>query len=96
MAIMDWRMTKRGYYIHPRLPGQRAGIVSEQDKTGLWRFAVRERATGAVVRVGDSYPTAAAAMDAAEAVGAPGQPNSDLAGQVMDFLQDKQGGAERG
>lgn len=91
---MSWRMTKRGYYIHPRLPGKRAGIVSEQGRLNLWRFVVRDRATGAVVRVGDSYPDASTAMDAAEAVSAPVDNNGKIAGQVMAYLRDKSQGRE--
>ena len=89
---MTWRMTRKGYYIAPQLPRGCAGIVSEQRGSGLWRFVVRDRKTGAEVSRGDSFQDAPAAMDAAESCTRPAEPNKAIAAQVMDFMrtQDEQ------
>ena len=82
-------MTRKGYYIAPQLPGGRVGIVSEQRGSGLWRFVVRDRETGAEVSRGDSFQDA---TGAAESCTRPAEPNKAIAAQVMDFMraQDEQ------
>lgn len=91
-AGMTWRMTRKGYYIARELPGGRAGIVSEQRGSGLWRFVVRDRESGAEVRRGDSFQDAPAAMDAAESSIRPAEPDKAVAAQVIEFMrgQDEQ------
>ena len=88
-AGITWRMTRKGYYIAPQLPGGRAGIVAEQRGSGLWRFVIRDRETGAEVSRGDSFQDAPAAMDAAESCTRPAEPNRAITAQVLDFMRAK-------
>ena len=88
-AGMTWRMTRKGSYIVPQLPGGKAGIVSEQRGSGLWRFVIRDRETGAEVGRGDSFQDAPAAMDAAENCTRLTEPNRAIAAQVLDFMRAK-------
>lgn len=91
--MQRWRLTRRGDYINSELANRtRAGVVS-LERSGLWAFVVRTL-QGKETGRGKNYPTAAAAMQAAEASTAPAKPNSEMAAQVMDYLHAKQGGTQ--
>lgn len=86
--MQGWRLTKRGDWINGQLANRtRAGIVS-LERSGLWAYVVRTL-RGQETGRGANYPTAVAAMQAAEADAAPVEPNRDLAAQVMAFMRDK-------
>lgn len=63
------------------------------ERSGLWAFVVRTL-QGKETGRGRNYPTAAAAMQAAEASTAPARPNREIAAQVMDYLDAKQEGTQ--
>lgn len=93
--MQGWRLTRRGDWINGQLAGRtRAGIVS-LERSGLWAYVVRTL-QGQETGRGANYPTAVAAMQAAEldAEAAPGEPNRDLAAQVMAFMRAKSEGGE--
>ena len=92
--MRGWRLTRRGDYINSELANRTRAAVVSLERSGLWSFVVRtlqgqERARGR------NYPTAAAAMQAAEAATAPAKPNKEIVSQVMDYLSAKQGGTSR-
>lgn len=90
--MRGWHLTKRGDYINGELAGRtRAGIVSLA-RSGLWAYVVRDL-NGQEKGRGANFPTAAAAMQAAEAFTTPAEPNHALAAQVMAFLRTKTEGA---
>ena len=92
--MTDWKLTRRGDYINGELANRTRAAVVALERSGLWSFVVRNRATGEDLGRGANYPTAQAAMDAAEteAEAAPVEPNRALAAQVMEFMQAKQRG----
>ena len=94
--MTGWNLTRRGDYINGDLANRTRGAVVALERSGLWSFVVRDRATGEDQGSGKNYPTAQAAMDAAEteAEAAPVEPNRALAAQVMDFMQAKQRGED--
>ncbi len=90
--MTGWKLTRRGDYINGDLASRTRAAVVALERSGLWSFVVRDRATGEDRGRGANYPTAQAAMDAAEAEAAPVEPNRALAAQVMEFMQAKQRG----
>ena len=78
VAVMSWDIVLS--------PGVRG-------RAGLWAFVVRTL-QGQETGRGRNYPTAAAAMQAAEASTAPAKPNREIATQVTDYLRTKQGGTQ--
>ena len=73
MRGRGWRLTKRGDWINSQLANRtRAGIVS-LERSGLWAYVVRTL-QGQEKGRGANYPTAAAAMQAAETAAAPVEP----------------------
>ena len=68
-------------------------VVVSLERSGLWAFVVRTL-KGKETGWGRNYPTAPAAMQAAEASAAPAKPNREVAAQVMDYLRAKQGGTQ--
>ncbi len=92
--MTGWKLTRRGDYINGDLANRMRAAVVALERSGLWSFVVRDRATGEDLGRGANHPTAQAAMDAAEteAEAAPVEPNRALAAQVMEFMQAKQRG----
>ncbi len=90
--MTGWKLTRRGDYINGDLANRTRAAVVALERSGLCSFVVRDRATGEDQGRGANYPTAQAAMDAAEAEAAPVALNQALAAQVMDFMQAKQRG----
>jgi len=94
--MTGWNLTRRGDYINGDLANRTRAAVVALERSGLWSFVVRDRATGEDQGRGANYPTAQGAMDAAEveAEAAPVEPNRALAAQVIDFMQAKQRGEQ--
>ena len=90
--MTGWNLTRRGDYINGDLANRTRAAVVALERSGLWSFVVRDRATGEDLGRGANYPSAQAAMDAAETEAAPVEPNRALAAQVIDFMQAKQRG----
>ncbi|MDE0462106.1 MAG: hypothetical protein OXH93_06855 [Caldilineaceae bacterium] len=90
--MTGWKLTRRGDYINGDLADRTRAAVVALERSGLWSFVVRDRATGEDQGRGANYPTAQAAMDAAEveAEAAPVEPNQALAAQVIDYMRAKQ------
>ena len=89
--MRGWRLTRRGDYINSELANRTRAAVVSLERSGLWAFAVRTL-HGQEKGRGRNYPTAAAAMRAAEAATAPAKPNKEIASQVMDYLNARQEG----
>ena len=91
--MQGWRLTRREDWINGQLADRtRAGIVS-LERSGLWAYVVRTL-QGQEKGRGANYPTAVAAMQAAETAAAPVEPNRNLAAQVMTFMRAKNEGAD--
>ena len=91
--MRGWRLTRRGDYINSELANRTRAAVVSLERSGLWAFVVRTLQGQEKAR-GRNYPTAAAAMQAAEASIAPAEPNREITAQVMDHLNAKQRGAQ--
>ncbi len=91
--MRGWRLTRRGDYINSGLANRTRAAVVSLERSGLWAFVVRTL-QGQETGQGKNYPTAAAAMQAAEASIAPAEPNREIAAQVMDYLDAKQRGPQ--
>lgn len=91
--MRGWRLTRRGDYINSELANRTRAAVVSLERSGLWAFVVRTL-QGQETGRGRNYPTAAAAMQAAEASTAPAKPNREIAAQVMDYLRAKQEGTQ--
>ncbi len=91
--MRGWRLTRRGDYINSELANRTRAAVVSLERSGLWAFVVRTLQGQEKAR-GRNYPTAAAAMQAAEATIAPAEPNREIAAQVMDHLNARQRGAQ--
>ncbi len=91
--MRGWRLTRRGDYINSELANRTRAAVVSLERSGLWAFVVRTL-RGQETGRGRNYPTAAAAMQAAEASTAPAKPNREIAMQVTDYLRAKQGGTQ--
>ena len=92
--MRGWRLTRRGDYINSELANRTRAAVVSLERSGLWSFVVRTL-QGQEKGRGRNYPTAAAAMQAAEASTTPAKPNKEMASQVMDYLGAKQRGTSR-
>lgn len=86
-------MTRRGDYINSGLANRTRAAVVSLERSGLWAFVVRTL-QGQEKGQGRNYPTAAAAMQAAEAAAAPAKPKREIAAQVIDYLSAKQEGTQ--
>ncbi len=91
--MRGWRLTRRGDYINSGLANRTRAAVVSLERSGLWAFVVRTL-QGQEKGRGRNYPTAAAAMQAAEASTAPAKPKREIAAQVMDYLSAKQEGTQ--
>ena len=91
--MRGWRLTRRGDYINSELANRTRAAVVSLERSGLWAFVVRTL-QGQEKGRGKNYPTASAAMKAAEASTAPAKPNRKVAAQVMDHLNAKKGGSQ--
>ena len=89
--MRGWRLTRRGDYINSELANRTRAAVVSLERSGLWAFVVRT-IKGQEKARGRNYPTAAAAMQAAEAATTPAKPNKKMASQVMDYLNARQKG----
>ncbi len=94
--MTGWKLTRRGDYINGELANRTRAAVVALERSGLWSFVVRDRVTGEDQGRGANYPTAQAAMDAAEveAEAAPVEPNRALTAQVIDFMRAKRRGED--
>ncbi|MCY3904849.1 MAG: hypothetical protein OXF76_16935 [Caldilineaceae bacterium] len=90
--MTGWKLTRRGDYINGDLASRTLAAVVALERSGLWSYVVRDRATGEDQGRGANYPTDQGAMDAAEAEAAPVEPHRAPAAQVIDFMQAKQRG----
>ena len=88
--MTGWKLTRRGDYINGDLANRTLAAVVALERSGLWSYVVRDRATGEDQGRGANYPTAQGAMDAAEAEAAPVEPHRAPAAQVIGFMQAKQ------
>ncbi|MCY4081863.1 MAG: hypothetical protein OXF54_16595 [Caldilineaceae bacterium] len=92
--MRGWRLTRRGDYINSELANRTRAAVVSLERSGLWSFVVRTL-QGQEKGRGRNFPTAAAAMQAAEASTTPPKPNKKIAAQVIDYLGAKQKGTNR-
>ncbi|MDE0179894.1 MAG: hypothetical protein OXL39_01025 [Caldilineaceae bacterium] len=90
--MTGWKLTRRGDYINGDLANRTLAAVVALERSGLWSYVLRDRATGEDQGRGANYPTDQGAMDAAEAEAAPVEPHRAPAAQVIDFMQAKQRG----
>ena len=86
--MRGWQLTRRGDYINSELANRTRAAVVSLERSGLWALVVRTLQGQEKAR-GRNYPTATAAMQAAEASIAPAEPNREIATQVMDHLDAK-------
>lgn len=93
-TMRGWRLTRRGDYINSELANRTRAAVVSLERSGLWAFVVRTM-QGQETDRGRNFPTAAAAIQAAEASTAPVKPNREIAAQVMDYLHAKQRRTQR-
>ncbi|MDE0068381.1 MAG: hypothetical protein OXO48_01610 [Caldilineaceae bacterium] len=90
--MTGWKLPRRGDYINGDLANRTLAAVVALERSGLWSYVLRDRATGEDQGRGANYPTDQGAMDAAEAEAAPVEPHRAPAAQVIDFMQAKQRG----
>lgn len=88
-------MTRRGDYINNELANRTRAAVVSLERSALWSFVVRTL-QGQEKGRGRNFPTAAAAMRAAEEAATAAKPNKEIAAQVTDYLGAKQRGEKRG
>ena len=69
-TMRGWWLTRRGDYINSELANRTRAAIVSLERSGLWAFVVRTL-QGKETDRGRNYPTAAAAMQAAEASTAP-------------------------
>ena len=91
--MRGWRLTRRGDYINSELANRTRAAAVSLERSGLWAFVVRTL-QGQEKRRCRNCPTAAAAMQAAEAAAAPAKTNKEIAAQVMDYMNAKQEGTQ--
>ncbi|MXY95473.1 MAG: hypothetical protein F4047_07345 [Caldilineaceae bacterium SB0670_bin_27] len=92
--MRGWRLTRRGDYINSELANRTRPAVVSLERSSLWSFVVRTL-QGQEKRRGRNYPTAAAAMQAAEEAATAANANKEISAQVTDYLGAKQRGEKR-